>query len=592
MPYCKEYTFIISSSLLYLICQPSIYAQGSSVSRSFQPPVECRGAPAINNENDLTNLPSSINTVRITSPLEISESINISVDLCFMRNGRLDINDGVSVYSDGEIYAGAWKIFDYKGEMSNLVAPNIPVIFPEWWGAQADDNINDSTALRQAGNFLSEVGGGRIDFSHGTYIVGQQYQSTGNLFPLQHQPILEVYGTDDLVEINGNGARLIAEDGLFFGYFDPITGAPAVPSICGAHSSYAANAYTMINLEFNQNVIVRDFELDGNIFGLELGEECPDGRQLYGYGIRAYNNNQVLIENIHAHHNALDGLVIGYAGLTDGETTKPHILRNIVSEYNARQGISWVGGNSLLLDGCKLNHTGKARFSSPPGAGIDIEAEEAVIRNGMITNCEFINNFGPGVVSASGDGGYTTVKNSTIWGTTHWALVSRKPGMVFEDSFIYGSVPNPYGSDDPELATRFTRCLFEDLDYGNLGVYRSTGALLELEGHNVIVEDSEIIANHMRAIWLDGQTTREIMRNVSVTHGDSNRSQNDFHSLFRGSYLENLHFKEAFSATSNSFSDKGWHIIVESNVTYTNVCVDGPSIKWSHSSGSIGCPVP
>ena len=563
-----------------------VLAQSIDNSRNSHHPAECRQAPVVTNVAGLLTPPHDASVVRVVKPIEVSTSISIDVDLCFTRNGRLDIAEGTTLVSNGNIYAGMWQVFNYLDENSKFIAPKVSIIYPEWWGAQADDNSNDSAALRYAGSFLSNVGGGKIELSSGSYIVGEQYKTSSNLFPLQHKPILEIKGASNPIEINGNGAKLIIEDGLYFGYFDPVSGQPAVPVSCGANSSFAANAYIMINLEFNQDVTVRDLELDGNMANLTLGAACPDGRQLIGYGIRAYNNEQMLIENIYAHHNATDGLVIGYDGLTADEVAKPHIVRNLISEYNARQGFSWVGGNSLVLDNCKLNHTGKARFSSPPGAGFDIEAENSVTRNGLVNNCEFINNKGPGVVADSGDGGYTTVKNSTLWGTNTWALWAQKPGMVFEDSYIYGSVPNPFGSTtQPELATRFSRCFFEDREYGELGVYRSS-ALLEIEGDNVVIEDSEIIANKVRAIWLDGIATREIVRNVIITHADDERDIGDFQSLFRGSELNNVHFKESFNTPPTT--DPDWYVQVE-NVTYSNVCVDGPWVRWS---GTTGCPVP
>jgi hypothetical protein len=420
-------------------------------------------------------------------------------------------------------------------------------------------------------------------------------------------------GADNLVEIIGNGARLQAADGLYFGYFDPATGEPASPptdpSNCGASSTYAANAYTMINLEQNQQVVVRDFEFDGNMGNLVLGEACNDGRQLFGYGLRAYNNEDVLLENIYAHHNALDGIVFGYTGLTEGEPAKPHIIRNLRSEYNARQGLSWVGGNHLVVDGCQLNHTGKGRFGSPPGAGLDIEAETAVIRNGLVNNCEMINNSGPALVSDSGDGGYTTVRNSTLWGTTSWALVARNPGMVFEDSYIYGTVPNPYGAPnnidnitDGTLATRFTRCHFEDLEYGELGVYvpGPGSPLLQLAGNNVTVEDSTIIANSTRAVLLDGSTTREILRNSTVVHGaDATEGVpvRSWQSLFRGAYLENVIFREVIDnpPAEDPATNSGWYIlanVVGDNASWENVCVDGPWVRWNTHApipGRTGC---
>lgn len=567
---------------------------------------DCECAPAVTSLSALKNVSSHESGLKITAPIIIDESTSINSDVCFVKRGRLRIQDGAVVRLDGRLRADLKQIFEYMGSESSFVSAPLPHVYPEWWGATVDDSSNDTTALRQASAFISARGAGTLEFSPGTYLVGEQQQVGNEFYPLKHLPIVEIENATGFVEIVGNGARLKAVDGLYFGYFDPITGEPQVPPSsrdCGALSSFAANAYTMINLVGNEQVEVRDLELDGNMGNLILGERCEDGRQLYGYGIRAYNNENLYVENIYAHHNALDGMVIGHTGLTEGEEEKPHHVIDLVSEYNARQGLSWVGGNSLLLERCKLNHTGKGTFSSPPGAGIDIEAEESIIRNGLIDDCEMINNTGPGLVSASGDGGYTKVINSTLWGTTSWALVVHRPGLVFEDSQIYGAVPNPYGvpnkfdsETNTDLATRFTRIHFEDREYDDEGVFRFGAALLQLEGNNVVIEDSEVFANSTRAFFLDGTDTREIVTNVNVTHSYSSINIGDYQSLFRGSHLESVHFRESFTnpPSGDPNSTQGWKIFADpaENVSFQNICVDGPWVRWNHSWwGETGCPI-
>jgi Right handed beta helix region len=578
------------------ICIGMMLMAISLAGQASAPPAECQRARAV---TSVSQLEQATGPVRIVKPLSIVTPISTNplADLCFISNGRLDIADGVSVSLGGRIFAGPWRIFTYGGESAEVIAPEVQSALVEWWGAVPGDNFNDTTALRHASKFISTRGSGELVFQRGTYIVGQQYPLNPGAFQLGRHPVVAISGTTGPVILTGNGAKLVAEAGLYFGYFDPVTGVPAAPSSgCGAGSPYAANAYTMINLEDNADVTVRDFELDGNIFQLVIGAACPDGRQLFGYGLRLYNNDAALIENVYTHHHPLDGLIIGYDGISESDPARPHVVRNVVSEYNARQGLSWVGGNSLIVQNSKFNHTGRAVFSSPPGAGMDIEAEDAVIRNGIIEDSEFINNTGPGLVADSGDGGYTTVRRSTMWGTTSWSLLVRKPGMVFEDCTVYGSVPNLYSTTDPDLGTRFTRCHFEDLAYGTHGVFRSSG-LLELNSHNLVIEDSTIKAHDTRALYLDGTNTREYLRDVVVTHGDPDRPHLDFQSLIRGSSLENVTFREEFDTPP--VPGRFWFVQVDSppsnpNVVWSNVCVDGPLVRWLLVTviQTTGCPVP
>ena len=341
---------------------------------------------------------------------------------------------------------------------------------------------NDTTALRHTGRFISDSGGGRVEFLPGTYVVGEQFLPDETTQVYQAREILRIEGATDPVILNGNGAILKAEDGLCFGFFNPVTGQPEDITDCGLVSLYGANAYFgMIHLLGNTDVTVRDFELDGNIFNLNLGGDCPVGRQLFAYGIRAFSNTRVHIERVHSHHHGTDGIIIGYPNLTEDDSPTPHRLIDVTCEYNARQGLSWVGGIGLHVTRGRFNHTGRARFSSSPGAGVDIEAENAVTRDGLFEDSEFINNNSAGAIADSGDGGYTTFRNSVFWGTTNWALWARKPAMVFEDCQVHGSIPNAYGSLDPQLATQFIGCRFDDTPHPEYGVYRSS-ALLVLDG--------------------------------------------------------------------------------------------------------------
>lgn len=155
-------------------------------------------------------------------------------------------------------------------------------------------------------------------------------------------------------------------------------------------------------------------------------------------------------------------------------------LINVRSEYNARQGLSWVGGNGLTAIGCKFNHTGRAAFGSSPQSGIDIEASGgAFIRNGMFINCEMVNNVGVGMGADSGSSSDISFIACTFLGTTNYSALSCKPHMHFADCTFSGMLIKPY-SDHPRTnpvtddansqgrATQFSRCLFTDkLKYNN-----------------------------------------------------------------------------------------------------------------------------
>jgi hypothetical protein len=287
-----------------------------------------------------------------------------------------------------------------------------------------------------------------------------------------------------------------------------------------------------------------------------------------------------LVENVNVHHLATDGIIISNQGLTENSPLAPHVMVNIRSEFNGRQGLSWVGGNSLLAVKCAFNHTGRAGLSSSPAAGLDIEAEVSICRNGLFRDCEFIDNNGLGMVADSGDGGYTRFENCTFWGTKNWTIWPRKPGLSFNNCRFYGSIVHAWGSKDrPDLATRFIHCQFEDRENTDGVVFRGT-TLITIDGADdgIVFDDCDMVANHVRAFWLTPRSDASYtLRNCRVTHKYAALVDQDFQSLFRrGVIMENVNFMESLpSLTNKTF------IIVADNVKGSAVVVEGPRVRWA-----------
>jgi hypothetical protein len=334
------------------------------------------------------------------------------------------------------------------------------------FGAVGDGTTNDTDAFAAASARINALGGGVLVIPPGTYIIGKQ--TLAGAFGLGYayaaSTVLSFSGCTKPVSVIGCGAILKFANGLKFGSYHPVTGAVYSPSLPFTNYDYQAvvgNAISFVNCV---SVTVEDLEIDGNIANLALGGLWGDtGRQIAAYGLYAYDNKNFHAKNIYTHHHGLDGVVIGYVGLTETSDYYPHVLANVRSEYNARQGLSWVGGSSLTAIGCAFNYTGRSTFSSAPTAGLDIEAESSVCRNGLFLNCEFKDNVGLGVVADSGDSANVTFINCKVVGTTNYATWTRKPRYVFEDCLIAGTIVNPHGSaTDPASATKYIRCTVTD----------------------------------------------------------------------------------------------------------------------------------
>jgi hypothetical protein len=359
----------------------------------------------------------------------------------------------------------------------------------------------NTRAFRRASAALSQAGGGTLLIPPGRYIVGEQRvaRGRGQGFAAQGQPIIRIDACTRAVAILGAGATLAAADGLRFGAFDPVTGAPHVAPLPFYDVDFRADAYRMIDVRGCRGpVTIRGIALDGNADRYVLGGPWGDiDRQVEAIGIMLEaNTGGVLVEDVHAHDHGLDGMMVAHAGLTAQSPRYPVTLRNVTCDGNARQGLSWVGGTQLTAIGCRFTRTGRGRFNSAPAAGVDIEAEESVCRNGRFVDCTFADNVGVGLLASTGDVADIRAERCRMVGTTIWSLWSYKPRMRFDDCVFVGSIVNAFPSKDPAQATQFRQCRFtDDPKLSPTGkVYHEFLADLGGGSTNVLFDDCDFVA--------------------------------------------------------------------------------------------------
>lgn len=342
-------------------------------------------------------------------------------------------------------------------------------------GAKGDGRSNDTVAFQKAARFIQEKGGGTLIIPKAVYIVGEQKHVEGQTPYYQPQSIFQVKNVNYL-RIEGNGATLRFTPGLHYGAFDPKTG-QTYDKMPDYDPQYAVGIGVMFDISHSHHVTVRHLDLDGNSSTYTLGGGWGDtGRQLPAEGLLFYGDTDVQVSRVHSHHQGLDGIMIGWTGLKESDAPTPHTLTDCTFDYNGRQGLSWVGGRGLTAIRCQFNHTGRVKvgetvLSSAPGAGVDIEAEDSVCRDGDFEDCEFVDNAGCGLVSGSGNGGYSRFLRCTFWGTTNWSVWSDRPGLKYQGCKFYGCAVHMFGSPDPNLATSFSLCRFEDKPWINGKVF-------------------------------------------------------------------------------------------------------------------------
>ncbi|MEI6946842.1 right-handed parallel beta-helix repeat-containing protein [Paraflavisolibacter sp. H34] len=433
-------------------------------------------------------------------------------------------------------------LLSFQGYAQNFVTKDI-----KSFGARGDGKTNDHAAFEKAAAFFNSRGGnGRLVISRGTYLIGKQdftQGAEGKPAYLGYDALL-LTGVRNLIIEGKDKARVVYADSLRFGAFNPQTGQKFSNSKYFTKYAWAATIGHFINLRDCREVEIKNLELDGNLQGTIRGGVYGDkGIQLPHTALFIWNSKKVTVSGINAHHFALDGISVGNKETNTKDEIK---ILNSVFEYNGRQGLSWIGGNDLLVKDSKFNHTGQAGFFSPPGAGVDIEAERGPITNGRFENCEFINNRGVGMVADNGPSRNCTFKKCTFWGTKTWSIWVNRPAFTFTDCKIYGSFVHGYKAETDADATRFIGCHFEDkpyegkLPYGNF--------LVESNGRKrVSFRDCSFVSNTKKLVWIQASAAwapeeKYQFDNCRFSINNDSLPRRDFVAVVRGMRYKNCTF--------------------------------------------------
>jgi hypothetical protein len=347
---------------------------------------------------------------------------------------------------------------------------------PDFYGARGDGSTNDTAAFVALAADVNAAGGGNILIPARTYMVGSQTFAggTGHGYSYQGQGVLQFINCTKPVNIYMHGAKLKYVSGLKFGSFDPTTGASYSPTMPFLNQDYAARiGFCISATTCSGGLFVYGGELDGNSAGAVLGGTFGDtGWQLIHTGLTWVSSpGGALGTNIH--HFCLDGLSVEDPGLTETQLGKAVRLEGVTSEYNSRQGLSWVGGRGLIAIDCKFKHTGRGAFASSPKAGVDIEAEASVCRAGLFIRCEFADNLGVGLVADSGDSADVHCIDCDFFATSggSYAVWPAKPRYRFTNCRFSGMALGNYTASNRADATVFDGCHFGHTQFDGLTVF-------------------------------------------------------------------------------------------------------------------------
>lgn len=416
---------------------------------------------------------------------------------------------------------------------------------PEQFGAKGDGETNDQVAFSAMESFINTQGVARIEFGAGkTYLYGDQ-EFTGKADGASYRPIglMEIRNCK-YVELRGNGATLRLDpdglhgDGFRAGSFHPETGKAA-----DGPTTDPDRQAGVAELVFRDvaKLEIKNLTIDGSNEDIQYGGEWGDvGYQVPGNNLVIRGRTQCMLENVHTHHAVKDGLYIDtdipgqpINGEDDPDTSRLaniHV-RNVRSEYNGRQGLSYTGGIGGVIENSDFNHTGRGGVASSPGAGVDIE--HGPIHQLNFINCRFINNSGAGIVHDGSKHTQVTLSGCIILASDSWALWNKEPSWVFRNCKIYG--PSPYA------AGTFYACRFQDKTYGN-GDEKKPILLNDVRNGTFV--DCTFRADRYSLGWFSNGANCTFVRSNFIIGNDGSRTPGERIGVFRGVRLYDSKFTD------------------------------------------------
>lgn len=427
------------------------------------------------------------------------------------------------------------------------------------FGARGNGKSNDSQAFEKAAAYFNARGGnGKLIIPKGVYIVGKQVFSNGRkgAKAFEGRDLLLFDHVSNLTIEGHKGTVIRYASGLKLGSFNPVDGKPYHhnnPNI--PDPAYAGVIGACIMIRNAHDIRIRNLEMDGNNDQIQFGGQYGDiGIQLSHTGILVQNSRRISVDSVQASHFGLDGMMITNI---PSPQTDSIFIRNCRFEYNGRQGLSWVGGNHLQATDCDFNFSGKGKFCSPPGAGVDIEAEVGPNSGGRFIRCNFIGNKGCGMVSDVGKNSDCIFTGCTFWGTSTYAVWVKMPAFRFINCNIYGGFVHGYDAQKDEEATTFSNCSFEDKPYKNEPAFGAF--LIESDGaRRMRFEGCTFTANRAKLGWLSvpGTATspeKKQMIRCKLIIQHANYATGDFVILLRGVKFGNnsIEFRDILAKEKN-----------------------------------------
>jgi len=387
------------------------------------------------------------------------------------------------------------------------------------FGASGNGKSNDHPAFQKAAAFFnSRNGNGKLIIEKGTYIVGNQVFIKNN--PDKYagaytgDAVLSIRNCRNFSIEGEDGSVIKFKKGLKQGTFSPTTGKPFIHSFkeiyyMPEYRGYRSTAGIAIRVEDCDSIRISNLTLDGNMDKLTLGGTWGIGSNPYElehYGIFIQDASHIEMSKLCIHHFAVDGICIVNKG--EKIKTKGITIADCMVNYPGRNGLSWVGGDSIFVYRSSFENSARGRISESPAAGLDIEAENySSCTNGWFEQCRFIGAKGSAIASGSKEKTRNIhFKNCSFASPSYYTIVVDAPHHVFDHCDFYGSVLVWQRAKNKEDATYFSNCSFNE-DYQGKKMYDAR-YLFGAEATGIYIDSCNFNASTTSCYYLASHATR------------------------------------------------------------------------------------
>lgn len=342
----------------------------------------------------------------------------------------------------GHVAAGtapsSWGFVDKSGA---LLSSQIGFNAAHYGLSESNTGLQNCKALQALSAAVIAAGGGKVYFPSGDYTVGAQNfaGATGKGYAYTYEKMFEVSGLTKPLSVHFDGVRFKFADGLRYGSFDPVTGAPISPTTPYYNNDSRAQTGYVINISNCPIVNVEgSLEIDGRdsirIIGGLWGDK---GRQLIEYGLRIANCYIYTVEGAFYFHNlCLDGLYLG----NRADDNCAGSITGVVSLYNGRQGVSVCGGRNITFNSCSLGLTGFGAVSTAPAAAVDLEPELYPLRGVVFNNCRLFKTQGGTLAADDFNIRGAVFNDCVIENDTNAPIYSKVSNIKFNRCTIRGRI--------------------------------------------------------------------------------------------------------------------------------------------------------